>query len=225
MTEVPSRSNEEASDRSQQSLHHLDISGHPELFVCGARGAEKLAGFFAISGCVSLQKHTRVPALPSIYSSARVAIELLGRGGHYAFMLRSLLGSFISSFKTRRSLAFENLALRQQLAVRKRCVKRSRLTELDRGFWVLLRRVWTDWDNVLVIVKPETVVRWHRAGFRRYWTWKSRKRRPGRPGVAFEVRELIRGMCRANPLWGAPRVHGELTSSASPFPRPRCPCT
>ncbi len=119
----------------------------------------------------------------------------------------SLLGSFISAFKTRRSLALENLALRPQLAVRKRCVKRSRLTDLDRGFWVLLRRVWTDWDNVLVIVKPETVVRWHRAGFRRYWTWKSRKRRPGRPGVALEVRELIRDMCRANPLWGAPRVH------------------
>ena len=126
-------------------------------------------------------------------------------------MLRSLLGSFISAFKTRRSLALENLALRQQLAVLQRSVKRSRLTDLDRGFWVLLRRVWTDWDNVLVIVKPETVVRWHRAGFRRYWTWKSRKRRPGRPGVALEVRELIRDMCRANPLWGAPRVHGELT--------------
>ena len=106
-------------------------------------------------------------------------------------MLRSLLGSFISAFKTRRSLAHENLALRQQLAVLQRCVKRSRLTELDRGFRVLLRRVWTDWDNVLVIVKQETVVRWHRAGFRRYWTWKSRKRRPGRPGVAPEVRELF----------------------------------
>ena len=64
---------------------------------------------------------------------------------------------------------------------------------------------------MLVIVKPETVVRWHRAGFRRYWTWKNRKRRPGRPGVALEVRELIRDMSQANPLWGAPRVHGELT--------------
>ncbi len=127
-------------------------------------------------------------------------------------MLPLLLGSLISAFKTRRSLALENLALRQQLAILQRSVKRSRLTELDRGFWVLLRRVWTDWDNVLVIVKPETVVRWHRAGFRRYWTWKSRKRRPGRPGVALEVRELIGDMCRANPLWGAPRVHGELTN-------------
>ena len=59
-------------------------------------------------------------------------------------------------------------------------------------------------------MKPQTVVRWHRCGFRRYWTWKSRRRRPGRPGVAPEIRELIRNMSRANPLWGAPRVHGEL---------------
>ena len=63
-------------------------------------------------------------------------------------------------------------------------VKRPRLSKVDRGFWVLLRRIWTDWESVLVIVKPETVIRWHRCGFRRYWTWKSRRRRPGRPGVA-----------------------------------------
>ena len=125
-------------------------------------------------------------------------------------MIWSLLCSLISAFKTRRSLALENLALRQQLAVLQRSVKRSRLSNVDRGFWVLLRRFWTDWARVLIIVKPETVVRWHRSGFKRYWTWKSRRRRPGRPGVAPEVRELIRDMCRANPLWGAPRVHGEL---------------
>ena len=125
-------------------------------------------------------------------------------------MIWSLLCSLISAFKTRRSLALENLALRQQLAVLQRSVKRLRLSNVDRGFWVLLRRFWTDWARVLIIVKPETVVRWHRSGFKRYWTWKSRRRRPGRPGVAPEVRELIRDMCRANPLWGAPRVHGEL---------------
>ena len=125
-------------------------------------------------------------------------------------MIWSLLCSLISAFKTRRSLALENLALRQQLAVLQRSVKRPRLSNVDRGFWVLLRRFWTDWARVLIIVKPETVVRWHRSGFKRYWTWKSRRRRPGRPGVAPEVRELIRDMCRANPLWGAPRVHGEL---------------
>ena len=125
-------------------------------------------------------------------------------------MISSLLRSLVSAFKTRRSLALENLALRQQLAVFQRSAKRPRISNVDRGFWVLLRRIWPDWDSVLIIVKPETVVRWHRAGFRRYWTWKSRRRRPGRPSVALEVRELIRDMSRSNPIWGAPRVHGEL---------------
>ncbi len=125
-------------------------------------------------------------------------------------MIWFLLRSLVSTFETRGSLALENLALRQQLAVQKRSVKRPRLSNLDRGLWVLLRRFWTDWAKVLVIVKPDTVVRWHRAGFRRYWTWRSRRLRPGRPCVAPEIRELIRNMCRANPLWGAPRVHGEL---------------
>ncbi len=82
-------------------------------------------------------------------------------------MIWSLLRSLLSAFKTRRSLALENLALRQQLAVLQRSVKRPRLSNVDRGLWVLLRRVWTEWDSVLVIVKPSTVVRWHRAGFRR----------------------------------------------------------
>ena len=125
-------------------------------------------------------------------------------------MISSLVRALISTFKARRELALENVALRQQLAVLRRSVKRPRLSKVDRGFWVLLRRIWTDWESVLVIVKPETVIRWHRCGFRRYWTWKSRRRRPGRPGVAPEIRELIRNLSRANPLWGAPRVHGEL---------------
>ncbi len=70
--------------------------------------------------------------------------------------------------------------------------------------------MWTGWNRVLIVVKPETVVRWHRAGFKRYRTWKSRRRLPGRPAVAPDVRELIQNMSRANPLWGAPRTHGEL---------------
>ena len=125
-------------------------------------------------------------------------------------MISSFVRALISAFKARRELALENVALRQQLAVLRRSVKRPRLSKADRGFWVLLRRIWTDWESVLVIVKPETVIRWHRCGFRRYWTWKSRRRRLGRLGVAPEIRELIRNMSRANPLWGAPRVHGEL---------------
>ena len=125
-------------------------------------------------------------------------------------MIRSFLCSLRSAFKTRRGLALENLALRQQLAALQQSVKRPRLSEGDRCFWVLLRRIWTDWDKVLVIVKPKTVVRWHRAGFRCYWAWKRRWRRPGRPSVAPDIRELIRNISTANPLWGAPRVHGEL---------------
>ncbi len=125
-------------------------------------------------------------------------------------MTRSFLCSLRSAFKTRRGLALENLALRQQLAVLQQSVKRPRLSQGDRWFWVLLRRLWAEWDQVLLIVKPETVVGWHRAGFKRYWTWKSRRRRPGRPSIAPEIRELIRRISTANPLWGAPRVHGEL---------------
>ncbi len=115
-------------------------------------------------------------------------------------MISSLVRALISTFKARRELALKNVALRQQLAVLRRSVKRPRLSKVDRGFWVLLRRIWTDWESVLVIVKPETVIRWHRCGFRRYWTWKSRRRRPGRPGVAPEIRELIQNMSRANPV-------------------------
>ncbi len=125
-------------------------------------------------------------------------------------MLLPFFRCLVSVFKTRRELALENLALRQQLAVLRRPVKRSRLSDFDRVFWVLLSRIWRDWRRSLVLVKPETVIRWHRSGFRRYWTWKSRRRRPGRPAVAPEVRALIRKMSEANPLWGAPRVHGEL---------------
>jgi len=109
-----------------------------------------------------------------------------------------------------RELALENLALRQQLVVMKRKCPRPRLRRVDRLFWVWLSRVWRNWRQAVVIVKPETVVNWHRRGFRLFWTWISRRRRSGRPGVNPEVRDLIRKMAAANPLWGAPRIHGEL---------------
>jgi hypothetical protein len=80
----------------------------------------------------------------------------------------------------------------------------------DRFFWVALRRFWPGWKEVLVIVQPETVVRWHRQGFRKYWTWKSRRRSAGRPNTTGEIRALVRRMTSENPTWGAPRVHGEL---------------
>src|SRR3990170_7262563 len=87
---------------------------------------------------------------------------------------------------------------------------RVRLNRADQVFWVWLSKVWSNWRSVLVIVKPETVIGWHRKGFRLYWTWKSRIRRPGRPTESQDVRNLIRKRSIANPIGGAPRIHGEL---------------
>jgi transposase InsO family protein len=114
-----------------------------------------------------------------------------------------------SSLKPQRELALENLALRQQLAIVQRKTKRPKLTSADRAFWVALCSLWPDWQNALLIVKPQTVIGWHRKGFRLYWTWKSRKR-TGRPPIDAEIRTLIRRIASENPTWGAPRIHGEL---------------
>jgi putative transposase len=125
--------------------------------------------------------------------------------------LLSLLGALSSLFKTSVELRLENLALRHQLGVLRRSApKRLKLRPADRILWVWLRRVWADWKSALLIVKPETVIAWHRKGFRLYWTWKVRRGKPGRPAVPPEVRDLIRMMSRNNPMWGAPRIHGEL---------------
>jgi putative transposase len=105
----------------------------------------------------------------------------------------------------------EIIALRHQLTVLKRKQpKRLVLNRADRCLWVWLSRLWSGWRHSLIIVKPETVIGWHRQGFRWYWTWKIRHRRSGRPRVPKETRDLIRTMSRENPTWGAPRIHGEL---------------
>ena len=111
----------------------------------------------------------------------------------------------------RTDLALENLALRQQLAlVSHKATKRPRPRRLDRIFWVVLSKVWPRWKTALVIVKPNTVVAWHRRGFRLFWRWKSR-RRAGRPPIDKKMmRVLIQEMYTANVGWGAPRIHGEL---------------
>ena len=114
------------------------------------------------------------------------------------------------AFLSRAALHLENLALRQQLAALDRKGARPSLRMADRLFWVVLSRLWSGWREILVIVKPETVIGWHRKGFRRFWTRKSRRGKPGRPPVSSEFRGLIRRMSRENPLWGAPRIHGEL---------------
>jgi transposase InsO family protein len=110
----------------------------------------------------------------------------------------------------RAGAAFENLALRQQVAVFKHSVKRPRLRPRDRVFWVVLSRLWPNWRSALAIVQPETVIKWHRKGFKLYWQWKSRAGKPGRPRIEREIRDLIRRMSRENPTWGAPRILSEL---------------
>jgi putative transposase len=112
------------------------------------------------------------------------------------------------------------LALRHQLGVLERSVKRPKLTSSDRFLCVWLRRIWPDWHSALIIVQPATVIAWHRKGFRLFWRWKSRCGRPGRPWVPEEVRELIRRLNRENPLWGAPRIHGELLKLGIDIGRP-----
>jgi putative transposase len=128
--------------------------------------------------------------------------------------MTSVLVSFVltlrSCTRSRAALQLEVLVLRHQLQVLERSrPQRLRLTPVDRLLWVWVSRVWKDWRRALVIVKPDTVIAWHRQGFRLLWTWKSR-RRLGRPAVSPNVRALIRTMSAANALWGAPRIHGEL---------------
>ncbi len=121
------------------------------------------------------------------------------------------MGLMACSLCSRRDLLLEVLALRQQLTVLKGRRCQPRLTTLDRVFWVMLRRFWSGWKRTLVIVQPDTVVGWHRTGFKLYWTWRSRhKTRAGRKCVSRELRELIFRMVGENPRWGAPRIHGEL---------------
>jgi len=123
--------------------------------------------------------------------------------------IRSLLAAIRVFLRSRGDTALEVLALRQQVAVLKRKRPRPHLNGLDRLFWTTLRCFWSRWSDVLVIVKPETVVGWHRAGFHLYWRWGSR-RRGGRPKVTNEIRTLIRRLADENPDWGSPKIQGEL---------------
>lgn len=107
------------------------------------------------------------------------------------------------------ALELQNLALRQQLAVLQRGSKRPKATTWDRVFWVGLSQAWRGWKEACLLVKPATVVGWHRSGFRLFWRIRSRQR-GGRPGLKPGLRNMICQMARENPLWGAPRIHGEL---------------
>ncbi len=110
-----------------------------------------------------------------------------------------------------RAVALENLALRQQVAALTRTGKRPRLRTQDRLFWLLLSRAWCEWRGAALIVRPDTVVRWHRQWLRRRRTWRSRRTGPGRPRTAATIRALVAQMAAENPTWGAPRIHGELS--------------
>src|SRR6202521_1011381 len=120
-------------------------------------------------------------------------------------------GTLVRLFRARQSLLLENLALRQQLSVLTRRRPRPGLSPLDKLFWVAVSRFWSGWKQALIVVAPETVVRWHRAGFRLYWRLISKVRtRVGRRPTSKEGRELIFRMVAENLTWGAPRIHGEL---------------
>ena len=134
----------------------------------------------------------------SIHAGARMGV------------LKAFVLFFRAMLVSRTSLAVENLALRQQLAVYKQSVKRPKLRPRDRLFWICLSRLWPNWRSALSLVQPETVIRWHRQGFKLYWRWKSRSGKSGRPPVARDIRELIRRMSEENPGWGAPRICSEL---------------
>ena len=126
-------------------------------------------------------------------------------------VLSVVVASCTRVFRSRRDLLLENLALRQQLSlmVRKRPRRHPMLT--DKLFWCLLSRVWSGWKRAILIVQPKTVVSWHRAGFKLYWKWISRRRTSvGRRPTSKKLREVIFRMVAENPTWGAPRIHGEL---------------
>jgi len=122
----------------------------------------------------------------------------------FAIFVTTLMG------KLNRQLIVENLVLRQQPAIMRQSIKRPRIRKIDRLFWILLSRFLKGWQDELIVVKPETVISWNRKGFKLYWTHKSRKRVLGRLPIDPEIRKLIINKAKANPLWGAPRIHGKL---------------
>jgi len=134
-------------------------------------------------------------------------------------ILQALAAFFQSLFRSRLAMQIEILALRHQLGVYQRSSARPRLRPADRILWAWLSRAWSGWREALVIVRPETVIAWRRRKFRHHWARLSRSGKPGRPGIHRQVRDLIRRMSSANPLWGAPRIVGELAKIGIDLPR------
>src|SRR6266850_122873 len=137
--------------------------------------------------------------LPPVRSATHVGMPAL---------LPALAAAVRAVFCQRADLVLENLALRRQLAILARRRPRPRLSALDRAFWAGLAKLWPGWRDTLAIVRPATVIRWQRLGFRLFWRWRSRP--TGRPSTKADTRMLIRRIASENPGWGAPRIHGEL---------------
>jgi hypothetical protein len=145
-------------------------------------------------------------------SPKRVRVEFRATPATIPRMLKLLIvvvRALTLARRGHRELVLENLALREQLAAFHRTT-RCRLRARDRLFWMALARCWRNWRTALIVVQPDTVIRWHRGWLRRRWTRRSRPRHDGRPQVDQQIRTLVRQMATANPLWGAPRIHGEL---------------
>jgi hypothetical protein len=151
--------------------------------------------------CTSLlYAESVVPQMPISFINWELSLIVQLRFGP---LLRALIASLTASFRSRAVPQLEILALPHQIGVLQCSVKRPKLTPADRLLWAWLWAAWSNWRSVLVIVKPETVVAWHRKAFRLVWTWKVRNDQPGRPAVSQEIRQLIRKMSRDNPLWRA----------------------
>ena len=181
-------------------------------------GAPRIHGeLLKLGFSISQAAVSKYMVVPPIYSIYRRNLGILH---HHRIPFRACIASppdtlsgmhkIIEIFADRAALHTEILALRQQVSVLKRKKPRPSLRKADRVFWVILSCLWPGWRHALVIVRPETVIGWHRKGFRFFWTWKSRRGKPGRPPVSREIRYLVRRMSRENTRWGAPRIHGEL---------------
>src|SRR5919109_5354739 len=125
-------------------------------------------------------------------------------------VVSALLAFVVALFRSRRSMQLEILALRHQLTVYQRSIRRPRIQPADRFLWAWLVRLWSGWQDALPVVQPRTVVAWQQKRFRAYWRRLSQSGTPGRPTAAKELRELIRRISQANPTWGPPRLVGEL---------------
>ena len=124
--------------------------------------------------------------------------------------IKLFLETVRNSLCSTNQLVLENLALHHQLMVYQRNHKKLRLNNADRAIWILFSKILLRWKDILVIVKLKTVIRWHRKGFQLYWRWKSRGKGSGRNRIDPVIIKQIKNVCAANPLWGAPRIHGEL---------------